>query len=447
MLVGVSGGGDSMALLHATATMASDLGIGQVIGGHVDHGLRNDSENDRKYIEALTDSIDIPLECVKVRVSGEGGIQAAARRTRYQALEDMRRRVGAARILTAHTLDDQAETLMLRLARGTAITGLGGIRRLEGVLARPLLGLTRCELAEYRLENGVTSIKDPSNEDERFLRSRVRHEILPVMEKRLGPGVRNALGRLASVAADEDRLLERLAASAEDAALDTDRGLDAGKLLMMDVAIRRRVLARHWRARASAFKGRNLMGATPPPLEGGHLDRILAMLERGGSRRASLSGGMQASLSCGRLLIGPDPWPVLEPRPIIGSGRYDLPEAGVSLLVAGESRTEGSVHDLGTVEPFDRARLPLSSKGDLLVRGWRPGDRLGESLIADMLYRAGVPEPLRPTIPVVLADERPIWVIGLGGCVEGPPAGQSLDITAYKTVQGKVQPERKVEPS
>jgi tRNA(Ile)-lysidine synthase len=230
LVVGLSGGADSVALADALASLRRRRGF-RLVAAHLDHGLRPGSADDAEFCEVLCARLDVPLRTgradVRARAARErGGLEQAARRERYAFLRRVRDEEAAAAIAVAHTRDDQAETLLLRLLRGAAATGLAGMRPRAGDVVRPLLAASRQEVLAHLRERGLAWREDPSNADLAHRRNRVRHELIPYLEERFNPGIRAALARTASLLADEaahlraeaEALLARIARE-EDGAL------------------------------------------------------------------------------------------------------------------------------------------------------------------------------------------------------------------------------------
>jgi tRNA(Ile)-lysidine synthetase-like protein len=221
LLVAVSGGPDSMALAAATKFEASRAGL-LVAGCVVDHGMQTGShdialEAQQRLLAIGIDPVEI--EQVEVKTRGEG-LEAAAREVRYKALERARKLTGSSWILTGHSQDDQAETVLLGLARGSGLRSISGMPRIdsERKLARPLLGISRAELRQSCIDQDVEFWDDPHNLDERFLRIKVRN-LSQQLEQTLGPGFNQALAKTASSAAQAADLIARLAENLVDAAL------------------------------------------------------------------------------------------------------------------------------------------------------------------------------------------------------------------------------------
>ncbi|MGN9893212.1 tRNA lysidine(34) synthetase TilS [Micromonospora sp. L31] len=301
VLVACSGGADSLALAAATAFVAPRLGrrAGLVT---VDHGLQEGSAGRAEAVArwAVEAGLD-PVEAVPVTVAGRpGGPEAAAREARYQALVDAARRHRAAALLVGHTRDDQAETVLLALARGAGPRGLAGMperRELDGVpLLRPLLDVTRDDTRKACAALGLTPWEDPHNADPSYARARVRADVLPVLLRALGPGVLDNLARTARLVAADTAALDDLAAAALAAPAGVravDGGLSVAALAALAPAVRTRVL--HAWARE--------LGASPAALSHRHVAALDALVtDWRGQGATHLPGGLRVSRRAGRLL-------------------------------------------------------------------------------------------------------------------------------------------------
>jgi tRNA(Ile)-lysidine synthase len=207
-LVGLSGGGDSVALAWALSHEAGPLGIdiGAVI---VDHGVQPDSAEVAR--RAASDAEDLGLQPVIVKsvsIEGTSNLEDKARLARYRAFTEALRETGAQGVVLAHTLDDQAETVLMGLARGSGPSGLKGMATQDGTVHRPFLGLERATVRQALTDAGHSWWEDPHNADERFTRVRVRNTVLPLLEKELGPGVSGALARTAELFREDSEALD-----------------------------------------------------------------------------------------------------------------------------------------------------------------------------------------------------------------------------------------------
>ena len=239
VVVAVSGGSDSLALLHAVAEAGARYA--PIIAAHVNHQLRGDeSERDEAFVAAVAQRLGLTLACCRMDTRAHAqhcrqNLEQAARRLRYEWLAQTAKQYGASAVLTGHTADDQAETVLHHLVRGTGLAGLRGIaprRRLtEGVwLVRPLLGWTRADLRQQLCQRGLSWCEDSSNHDPRYTRNRIRHELLPLL-RGYNPQVVRALTRLAEqareamrqVSADAETLLARAELPRDGAAVRLSR--------------------------------------------------------------------------------------------------------------------------------------------------------------------------------------------------------------------------------
>ncbi|GEJ57171.1 tRNA lysidine(34) synthetase TilS [Anaeromyxobacter diazotrophicus] len=292
VLVALSGGPDSTALLRALAALRGAGELAALHACHVDHQLRAGSAADADFCAATCDALRVPLLRRAVEVGARGGLQEAARRARYRALAGAAEACGAAWIATGHTLTDQAETVLLRLLRGAGARGLAGIPARRGRFVRPLLDRTRREVLDYLAASGAAFLSDPSNASPRFLRNRVRHELAPLLES-LAPGAARRLARVADLLRDDDRALER---AARRLAPRGATAVEAGRLAAAPLAVQRRAVRRLWRAATGSRRA----------LEAVHVEAALRLLA-GGRRVAgpvALPGGRAAWCAGGRLQLG-----------------------------------------------------------------------------------------------------------------------------------------------
>ncbi len=292
LVVALSGGADSVALTAVLAALRRRRGFA-LVAAHLDHGLRPGSFDDAAFCLELCAALGVTLRAGTARVRErarreKGGLEQAARRERYSFLRRVQEDEGAAAIAVAHTQDDQAETLLLRLLRGSGSSGLAAMRPRSGELLRPLLAVSRREVLAYLAERGLGWREDPSNRELGFARNRVRHELLPYLEARFNPRVREALARTAHLAADEAAFVGAAAARAlaEAATRDGDAlVLDRGVLARAPIAVAR-VALRLALAQAGGLSG----------VDEGHVERLLrlATARAPSGRRLDLPGRRRA---------------------------------------------------------------------------------------------------------------------------------------------------------
>ena len=245
VLVALSGGPDSLALAAAVAFEAPRAGgrAGAVI---VDHGLQQGSADVAAAASRQATALGLdPVIVVRVDVTGDGGPEAAARAARYAALEAAASEHAASAVFLGHTLDDQAETVLLGLARGSGATSLRGMAPVTGLWRRPLLGLRRSTTVQACADAGLEPWLDPHNDDPAYARVRVRHRVMPVLADELGPGIPESLARTADQLREDSDALDHFAEEiAEDLAEHEEAGisLPVGALLANPAALRQRLI-------------------------------------------------------------------------------------------------------------------------------------------------------------------------------------------------------------
>lgn len=246
VLVALSGGPDSLALAAGLAFEAprANLRAGAVI---VDHGLQPGSAEQAERAAAQARDLGLdPVAIERVEVVDDGaGPEASARAARYGAIDRVRDTLGAKWVLLGHTLDDQAETVLLGLARGSGGKSLHGMAAVNGPLVRPLLGIHRVETEQACRDQGLDPWHDPQNEDARFKRVRIRNTVMPMLEAELGPGIAEALARTATTLREDSETLDALALEWAHEIVDTDEDgritIDVGGLVTQPAALRQRI--------------------------------------------------------------------------------------------------------------------------------------------------------------------------------------------------------------
>ncbi len=303
VLCAVSGGPDSAALASALAHRKAHLSLEGLTLAHIDHGLRATSVLDQRAAEALAAKLGVPIVVRRVTVEREGGVEAAARTARYRALLEVAQAEGCRFVLVAHTRTDQAETVLLRLLRGSGLRGLAAMapRRRLGPrvwLGRPLLDLSRSEVHAYVSSAQLPTYADPTNEETRYLRNALRREVWQTLE-RLSPSLEARLASLAETCRADEAVLSGLG-----------RAALAGMVQVMDGEL---VLPRRAIAGLPEPVGRRLLRdalhrlrphASPSAI---HLRGLLALVRSAKGAEMHLPGDLRAEARRGLLRIGPRP--------------------------------------------------------------------------------------------------------------------------------------------
>ncbi|MEW5737363.1 MAG: tRNA lysidine(34) synthetase TilS [Myxococcota bacterium] len=293
ILVAVSGGADSLVLMHALKACSPRLDLRLEVAT-VDHGLQPQSATWADGVERA--ATQLSLRCHRATLQLDptsSGVEAKARDARYAALERIRRQAGLDVVATAHTASDQAETLVMRLARGTALGGAAGIlEEREDRVVRPLLFATRADVERWAEALGLSPVSDPMNGDPAFLRARIRREVLPAWSAAVGFEVQPALARFARLAAEDDRYLSEEARRAfERCALSTG-GLDRVAVAALAIPVRRRVVA-------------EVLSSAELPLDTVVLEEALRAVAEGGT--ATLPGDKLLACTNDRVRVEPAP--------------------------------------------------------------------------------------------------------------------------------------------
>lgn len=290
ILIAVSGGADSVALMLSLVRLAGRLGLRLEVAS-LDHGLRPESRGEAEGVKSRAEKLGLVAHTRALGLRQGPALEQRARDARYAALEDIRLTRGLELIATAHTASDQAETVLMRLARGTSLGGAAAIRARLGTRIRPLLGVTRSEVLAYVAALGEPFFDDPMNADPKFLRVRMRQELLPLFEETAGPRVAQHLARFAHYAAEDDALLDQLAKAALTR-VSRGSSLDALAIDALERPIRRRVIA-SW-------------------LAGNQLQVDAYLLE---DILEAITQGRPATLPRDLLLVSRDGWLTTQPSP------------------------------------------------------------------------------------------------------------------------------------
>ena len=292
ILVAISGGADSLALAHAISIEAPPLAI-RVVGITIDHQLQSASGEQAVEVIAQLNAMGITEnEIFKVNVEISQGLEASARVARYEALDKCSEKYKAVAIYLGHTRDDQAESVLLGLARGSGTRSLSAMAQVNGKYVRPLLAITREQTESACSELNITPWLDPHNVDKQFARVRVRNVVMPNLEENIGPGISDALARSANLLRDDADALDQWAEK-EMATLDLS-DLECETLAALPRAIRTRIL------RHAIYAA----GAPPGSLSAEHVSAVEALVTAwSGQGPAHLPGGVKVSRLSGRLSL------------------------------------------------------------------------------------------------------------------------------------------------
>ncbi|MHB1399668.1 MAG: tRNA lysidine(34) synthetase TilS [Trichloromonadaceae bacterium] len=427
VLVGLSGGGDSVALLRLLREVAGDYPL-QLRAAHLDHGLRPESSQDARWVEDLCASLQIPLTLERQDVAAMAraigcGLEEAGRLARREMLARVAQRQGCDAVALGHQRGDQAETLLHRLLRGTSISGLAAMRYRQGLFIRPLLDWPRQELERYLRDCGQDYLQDASNQDPVFTRNRLRHQVLPLLHQ-FNPRLEQHLAALARrCAEEEDYWRLQVAAALEVLRLPAQGELRLARpgLAQLPSALGRRVL----RQALGEVRGQTA------GLDAGHLDDLLALVTAGPAQAELHLPQCWAGLRFEALVLrtSPPPAQALPRVQVEGPADYLLPDGRIMRFeILATSRGESR----NVVEyDFNTVKFPLQ------VRGFEPGDRIrleglgGRKKLKELFSEARIEQEQRRCWPLLVKNEL-LWVVGLRRCAGYSPltpAGGVLRVT------------------
>jgi tRNA(Ile)-lysidine synthase len=427
VLVAVSGGPDSVALLHLLYDLREEMQLRLEVA-HLQHGIRGEeAREDARFVAALADRLHLPFHLKEVDVlqikaaAGKGNLEALAREERYRFFADIARQRRLAKIATAHTEDDQAETVLMWFVRGSGLKGLGGMApvhpldRIDAepenglVVIRPLLDVSRAEIEAYLNEKHLSFRLDRSNQDSSFLRNWIRLELIPRLKEKMGRNLPSRLARQAELIREEDELLDALAKAALCEAKSVE-GINRESLLKHGKAMQRRLL-RLW---IEETRG-HLRG-----LDFQHVEALLDLINAGPPQgRLAIPGGwelikeyetlrlekrsrrLQQQCACYSYELRPG---------------QDLPirEAGLT-LVAREILPPLPSPSADLMEVFfDMAFITEK----LTLRNFRRGDRFqplgmrGHKKVKDLFIEKKIPLSVRASLPLLVLGDEVIWIPG-----------------------------------
>ena len=426
VVIGLSGGADSVALSLLLAGLSSDEGFEIARLAHLNHCLRGPAaDEDEAFCRALAGDLGLPLEIDRVDVGAlargtRTSIEEAGREARYRFFDRVADLTGADRIAVGHTLEDQAETFLLNLIRGAGARGLSGMQVRTGRIIRPLLDVSHGDLRQFLAERGRSFREDETNRDTRLLRNRVRHVVIPFLEQQFFPGIGPVLARNAAIAREDAAWLDAEAGRAWDRVARPDGDgvdLDCTLLCREAPALARRVALR---ALETASAGR-FVGFD-------HVEALLAMV-RGEAPDAADFPGLRACRDGTRIALRARRGPgrgarVTQPgfsRPLPVPGAAVIDEAGMTIRAErGLWPLGGGVEQLaagssGRVAVVDWA----AAEGPLAVRSRKAGDRFrplgldGTKKLQDFLVDRKVAARERDRVPLVVDRlDRIVWVAG-----------------------------------
>ncbi len=447
VLAAVSGGPDSVALLHLLHGLRGNFDLHLEVA-HLQHGLRGeDAKGDARFVAELAAKLELPFHLKEIDLprlrsrTGKGNLEALGRAERYRFFAEIAQKRGLTKVATAHTLDDQAETVLMWFLRGTGRRGLGGMAPLQEfslpgdpparfTLIRPLLEISKAEILEYLTSRKLAFRIDASNQDRALLRNWIRAELLAKIHERTDGGFAARLGRLTELWRDEEKLLEELARQRLDGVRAGADHLNRCALLGAPKALQRRVL-RLWIEQARGhLRGIDFI----------HIDALLRLIEAGPAHgRLAIPGGWELVREYEKIrLLRPArrAQPVCYSYALAIGATVLVPEAAMefhSALTSDPALPAGS-------ESLEAVFDALALTGPLTVRNFRPGDRFqplgmsGHKKIKDLFIEKKIALSMRARYPLLAAGEDILWIPGLGRSAIARVTERTAAVVAVRAV-------------
>lgn len=418
--VAVSGGVDSVVLLHALTEAAKALSLKLVVC-HLNHNLRGrESGRDLAFVKGLSKRLGLRFAGARLKageLSGREGVslQALARAKRYEFLDAVARRHGARKVALGHTLDDQAETVVMRLIKGSSLKGLSSIPPIRGPFIRPLIETSREEIEGFAADNGIEYVIDSSNLSDKYLRNDIRQNLMPLLKREYNPNIAATLSRVATALRLDDEFMDASARAAlKKALLSTGRGpvvIDCAALLSLHPALVNR---------AFLIAARPLCPDAEAWFTSVHIDSFHALVS-GVKPNASidLPGGLRAVREYGRVIVtaAGKKNPRRSVRTLKVPGTTVIRDAGYSFIAEVVEKAPRNIEAGPWSACFDYGAV--AEAGGVRIRQMEPGDRMspmgmkGSKKLKDIFIDAKVPVERRAATPVFMAGAEIIWVAGL----------------------------------
>jgi tRNA(Ile)-lysidine synthase len=414
VIAAVSGGPDSVCLLDALHQLSKDLEISLVVA-HYNHGLREkEDEAETRLVHDMAVSLNLPFETGKAdHLRGQdSSVEERAREARYGFLEGVRDKHMAGKIALGHTLNDQAETVLMRIIRGSGPPGLAGIPPVRGKgIIRPLIGVKREEIMDYLKARRLPYAFDSSNTDKRYLRNRIRLELLPMMQD-YEPQVIDKLCRLADIIREEDLFIESMASDWVDKEGRPDAegsiSIPLSSFVSLPGPLRNRV-ARHILKRI----GRSLR-----KIGYDHIQAVLGLADGGESQSMiTLPNGLRVRKVYNSLEFASGPGQEFHEYSYLieSPGIYYMEAIDRTILLEEtDIKGDGFKEGLGDTAHLDAAKVQYP----LIVRNFRPGDRIiplgmkGHKKVKDLFIDLKIPSDIRAMTPILTSRDCPVWICG-----------------------------------
>lgn len=430
VIIGVSGGADSVCLLKVLSELKNELET-ELLVVHVNHGLRgNEADSDQAHVEELCRDCSVPVRVYSVNIKKLStklkiSEEEAGRIARYKIFENVLKKTGGDCIAVAHNREDQAETIMMNILRGSGIDGLCGMPVKNGRIIRPLLNCSRADIEKYLEENNIHFCTDSSNKGVEYTRNRIRNELFPKIKELFDISPTNQLVKLSGLVADDREFLEDTAKRSYNEVLISDSKeivLSMTGLRSLSNAILKRIIRIAWERLSSSRKN----------LEAVHVDQIISLCQNNHTgKKVQLPKGFTVYISYDRLIFAKGGKNISEPYslPIKREGLTAVDEAKgalKSLVISKDEFIEKGYSlknkENSFIQFFDLDKL----EDGTVIRTRREGDRIrpftppgakgfavGEKKLKEYFIDKKVPRQVRDTIPLIASGNKIAWIVGM----------------------------------
>ena len=416
VLVGVSGGPDSMALLYLLLYAKKHLNF-NILVAHVNHGVRGDEAlEDEQFVRRKARELDLPYFSTNVDMIAYGekhkiSPEEAGRKLRYGFFRSILKQYNGGKIAVAHNMNDQAETLLMRIMRGTGIDGLNGMTYISGDIIRPVLNITRSEIEQYIEDKNIETVLDKTNLMPIYTRNKIRLELIPYIEENFNPNLTKTLWRLSQTSQNDTLFLNKFAEEKYLSIVKSEEKnrivLDGEKFRKLDISIQQRIVILIITKLIEVFQGFSEQ----------HISSITELFNSGNTGKSlNLPNDLVAKVDYDKLIIEQSSKKALKPfvyELIIGYNHFSDLGYGLDIKVVDIEEVELN-DELDNIKYFDYDKI----KGGLKLRNRQNGDRFtpygmkGSKKLKDFFIDSKVSRDQRDKVPLIVDDENIIWVVG-----------------------------------
>lgn len=411
VVVGFSGGPDSVCLLHALHSLKQKYNF-ELYAVHLNHMIRGEeATRDENFARKFAEALNIPFYSKRIKVESyakENGLSSeeAGRFLRYELFETVLRSVGGNKIALAHNMNDQAETMIMRFIRGTGISGMGGIRPVRNnKFIRPILSCNRAEIENYCEIHLLNPVIDSTNEKSIYTRNKVRLEVLPYIKEHFNPNITENLFRVSEIMRDEDDYLN-LIADRELKTIRTSKGISREAFISFHIALKRRVI----RILIEEIKG-DLTG-----IESKHIEECINFIETTGTGKSiNLPKQIECIIEYGFFKINE--------KNILCDYEYKIVIPGITSLIRADYRIITKIYEINNKNLIDKQFVKYFDydkiKDGLCFRNRRDGDYMypkgmnGSKKLKDIFIDKKIPGEIRQQIPLIASDNEVLWVLNM----------------------------------